>query len=115
VLQHVSAHILESVRRTDVVARLGGDEFVIVLPGVDGRAEARRIADLVAIAIERPLAYGDRELRIGASFGISIYPADGDNTDALLKIADEDMYRAKLEHRKLYASAANKPTVEFAA
>jgi diguanylate cyclase (GGDEF)-like protein len=115
VLQHVSAHILESVRRTDVVARLGGDEFVIVLPGVDGRTEARRIADLVAIAIERPLAYGDRELRIGASFGISIYPADGDNTDALLKIADEDMYRAKLEHRKLYASAANKPTVEFAA
>jgi len=108
VLQHVSANILESVRRTDVVARLGGDEFVIVLPGVDGRTEARRIADLVATAIARPLAYGDRELRIGASFGISVYPADGDNTDALLKIADEDMYCAKLEHRKLRASAANK-------
>jgi diguanylate cyclase (GGDEF)-like protein len=105
VLQHVAASILESVRRTDVVARLGGDEFVIVLPGVDGRTEARRIADLVAIAIARPLAYGDSELRIGASVGISVYPADGDNTDALLKIADEDMYRAKLEHRKLHASA----------
>jgi diguanylate cyclase (GGDEF)-like protein len=110
VLQHVSAHILESVRRTDVVARLGGDEFVIVLPGVGEHAEARRIADLVATAIARPLAYGGRELRIGASFGISVYPADGDNTDTLLKIADEDMYRAKLEHRKLLASAANKPT-----
>jgi diguanylate cyclase (GGDEF)-like protein len=107
ILQHVAASILESVRRTDVVARLGGDEFVIVLPGVDGRTEARRIADLVATAIARPLAYGDRELRIGASFGISVYPADGDNTDALLKIADEDMYRAKLEHRKLQASAAH--------
>src|SRR5580658_8346832 len=105
VLQHVSAHILESVRRTDVVARLGGDEFVIVLPGVGELTEARRIADLVAIAIAQPLAYGGHELRIGASFGISIYPADGDNTDALLKVADEDMYRAKLEHRKLQASA----------
>jgi diguanylate cyclase (GGDEF)-like protein len=110
VLQHVSVHILESVRRTDVVARLGGDEFVIVLPGVGELAEARRIADLVAAAIARPLAYGGRELRIGSSFGISVYPADGDNTDALLKIADEDMYRAKLEHRKLQASAANQPT-----
>ncbi|MGA2841058.1 MAG: GGDEF domain-containing protein, partial [Steroidobacteraceae bacterium] len=110
VLQHVSVHILESVRRTDVVARLGGDEFVIVLPGVGELAEARRIADLVAAAIARPLAYGGRELRIGASFGISVYPADGDNTDALLKITDEDMYRAKLEHRKLQASAANQPT-----
>jgi diguanylate cyclase len=108
-LQHVSAHILENVRRTDVVARLGGDEFVIVLPGVGERAEARRIADLVAAAIAQPLAYGGRELRIGASFGISVYPPDGDNTDALLKIADEDMYRAKLEHRKLQASVANQP------
>ena len=105
VLQHVSAHILESVRRTDVVARLGGDEFVIVLPGVGEPAEAQRIAELVAAAIAQPLAYGGRELRIGASFGISVYPADGDNTDALLKIADEDMYRAKLEHRKLRATA----------
>jgi diguanylate cyclase (GGDEF)-like protein len=110
VLQHVSAHILESVRRTDMVARLGGDEFVIVLPGVGELTEARRIADLVAAAIARPLAYGEHELRIGASYGLSLYPADGDNTDTLLKVADEDMYRAKLENRKLQASAADMPT-----
>jgi diguanylate cyclase (GGDEF)-like protein len=115
VLQHVSALILASVRKTDVVARLGGDEFVIVLPNVGEPAEARRIADMVAAAITQPLAYGGRELRIGASFGISVYPADGDNTDALLKIADEDMYRAKLEHRKLQASAGNRPEGAFAA
>jgi len=107
VLQHVSAHILESVRRTDVVARLGGDEFVIVLPGVGELTEARRIADLVAAAIARPIVYGGRELRIAASYGISVYPSDGDNTDALLKIADEGMYRAKLKHRKLQESAAS--------
>jgi diguanylate cyclase (GGDEF)-like protein len=110
VLQHVSARILESVRRTDVVARIGGDEFVIVLPGVGVLTEARRIADLVATAIARPLAYGDHELRTGASVGISVYPVDGDSTDALLKIADEDMYRAKLERRKLQATAADNPT-----
>jgi diguanylate cyclase (GGDEF)-like protein len=94
ILQHVSAHILESVRKTDMVARLGGDEFVIVLPGVGEPTEARRIADLVTAAVERPLAYAGRELRIGVSFGISVYPGDGNTTDALLKVADEDMYRA---------------------
>jgi diguanylate cyclase (GGDEF)-like protein len=109
VLQHVAAHILESVRKTDMVARIGGDEFVIVLPGVGELTEARRRADLVALAIAQPLAYAGLELRIGASFGISVYPADGDNTDSLLKIADEDMYRAKLKHRKLQASAVNQP------
>jgi diguanylate cyclase (GGDEF)-like protein len=107
VLQHVSAHILESVRKTDLVARIGGDEFVIVLPSVGELTEAGRIADLVAAAISKPLAYGGRELRIGVSFGISVYPTDGDNTDALLKVADENMYRAKLEHRKLQASTAD--------
>jgi diguanylate cyclase (GGDEF)-like protein len=107
VLQHVSAHILESVRKTDMVARLGGDEFVIVLPGVGEPAEARRIADLVAAAIARPLAYAGGELRIGVSFGISVFPADGASTDALLKIADEEMYRAKLKHRKLTAPAVD--------
>ena len=96
VLQHVAAHILESVRRTDIVARIGGDEFVIVLPGVGERSEASRIDDLVGAAIARPVAFGGRDLRIAASFGISVYPADGDTTDALLKIADENMYRAKL-------------------
>jgi diguanylate cyclase (GGDEF)-like protein len=110
VLQHVSTHIVESVRKTDMVARLGGDEFVIVLPGVGEPAEARRIADLVAAAIARPLAYGGGELRIGVSFGISVYPADGDNTDALLKIADEDMYRAKLKRHKVATPAADQTT-----
>jgi diguanylate cyclase (GGDEF)-like protein len=115
ILQHVSAHILESVRKTDMVARLGGDEFVIVLPGIGDRTEARRIANLVTAAVERPLAYAGHELRIGVSFGISVYPADADNTDALLKLADEDMYRAKLKHRKLEAAAADRPTGPLAA
>jgi diguanylate cyclase (GGDEF)-like protein len=105
VLQHVAARILESVRRTDVAARLGGDEFVVLLPNVGDVAEAARIADLMATAIAQPLAYGDGELRIRTSLGISIYRADGATTDSLLKAADAEMYRAKLERRKLIRNA----------
>lgn len=98
VLQRVSRRILESVRHTDIAARIGGDEFIVILPGIGDRKEASRIADLVVEAIGQP-DFNGPEVRIGASFGVSIYPCDGLNTDALLKMADEDMYRAKLRRR----------------
>jgi len=98
VLQDVARRILDGVRRTDFAARIGGDEFVVILPGVSDRREARRVADLVMTSIEQPVSFNGRELKVGGSVGISIYPEDGANTDTLLKVADEDMYRAKLRH-----------------
>jgi diguanylate cyclase (GGDEF)-like protein len=103
VLQHVSGQILKSVRVSDMVARIGGDEFVIVLPGISDRGEANRIGQNVASAVARPLVFGGRDLSMGTSYGVSVYPADGDSADALLKVADENMYRVKLVHRKTHA------------
>ena len=97
VLQHVSRRILDSVGPADTAARIGGDEFVVILPGVSDRLEASRSADRVVDAIERESSVNGHEVCVGASFGISIYPDDGAHTDALLKMADEDMYRAKLK------------------
>jgi diguanylate cyclase (GGDEF)-like protein len=90
---------MASVRRTDTVARIGGDEFVIVLPGVGDRGEASRIAEVVMAAISHPVAVAGRELVVGASLGISVCPTDATDTDSLLKIADESMYRVKMTHR----------------
>jgi diguanylate cyclase (GGDEF)-like protein len=99
VLTDVSRRILDHVRHTDFAARIGGDEFVVILPGVSDRNEASRVADLLVNAIEQPVLFNNRELRVGGSIGISIYPDDGAHTDALLRFADEDMYRAKLRRR----------------
>lgn len=100
VLQHVARQICSAVRKSDSVARIGGDEFVIVLPGVADRGEAERLAQAVAGAISLPLQMDGRPLSVGASFGISLYPLDGRNADALLRVADESMYRMKLSHRR---------------
>jgi diguanylate cyclase (GGDEF)-like protein len=100
VLQNVSRRILENIRRTDVAARMGGDEFVVVLHGISERAEANRIASLMADAIGEPAVISGRELRVGASYGLSIFPVDGVTTEALLKIADESMYKAKGRRRR---------------
>jgi GGDEF domain-containing protein len=45
-------------------------------------------------------------LVIGASFGVSVCPIDGNDADTLLKIADESMYEVKLTHSSRRASLA---------
>lgn len=77
-----------------IVARLGGDEFAIVCH-VHHQADAitigRRIIDLV----EQPVLHDGSLLRVSASLGIAIAPADGGDADTLLKNADLALYRAK--------------------
>jgi len=106
VLKHVASQLVSGVRGSDFVARIGGDEFVIVLPGVGDRNEAGRIVDLVAAAITTPVEIDRQPLVIGASFGVSVCPIDGNDADTLLKIADESMYKVKLTHRSRRASLA---------
>ena len=112
VLKHVASQLVSSVRGTDIVARIGGDEFVIVLPGVGDRSEAGRMVDLVAAAITTPVEIDGQPSVIGASFGVSMCPTDGNDADTLLKIADEGMYKIKLTHRSRRASLAASQRVQ---
>jgi diguanylate cyclase (GGDEF)-like protein len=100
VLQHVARQISAVIRRMDAVARVGGDEFVVVLPGITEPGEAERLAQAVATAIFAPLRMDGGALSVKVSYGISTYPADGEDADALLRAADARMYRMKLLHRR---------------
>ncbi len=99
VLRDVSRRVLAGIRGTDVAARVGGDEFVILLPGVSERADARRMAELIGRVVSEPIEFDGLQLRVGSSTGIAMYPDDGRDTETLLKIADEDMYRTKMSRR----------------
>jgi diguanylate cyclase (GGDEF)-like protein len=100
VLKHVASQVLASVRRTDAVARVGGDEFVIALTGVSSRDVVLQIAKTIAAAVSIPVEIDEKTLvAVRASLGVSLYPENGKDVDALLKRADESMYKMKLTHR----------------
>lgn len=102
VLREAAARLAGCVRKADTLARQGGDEFVIVIPDLAQNEDCGVVAEKILRALEPPFRADGREYRIGASIGISVYPADAGDGDALLRNADAAMYRAKQSGRNHY-------------
>lgn len=94
-LQEVARRLQHAVRASDTVGRLGGDEFVVLLEEVGTRAAAEALAQKLRREIAQPLELGGSTVRVAASIGIALYPADGDGLDPLLAHADQAMYADK--------------------
>ncbi len=98
-LQLVAGRLRNSLGKGDLIARLGGDEFAVILNSIASPDEAAEISGRLIEALKTPYAIDGFEIVIGASVGIALAPADGDNADELLKNADMALYRAKSEGR----------------
>lgn len=94
-LKSVANRLKGYVRRMDSVARLGGDEFGFVIPEITNVHGASAVAKKILSSFSKPFAVDGREIHITASIGISLYPANGENVEELVKNADIAMYRAK--------------------
>lgn len=77
----------------------GGDEFAIILTDAGNPDHIMPVAAQIIRALSDPFLAGEACSHIGASIGITLYPADGTNSEELLKKADTAMYRAKEEGR----------------
>jgi len=94
-IKEISGRLISVVREGDTVARLGGDEFGILLDEVASPDDVLPIADKLLGCLAEPFHLAGQELFITGSIGISCYPDDGSDQDALLKHADVALYRAK--------------------
>ncbi len=99
-----------TVREADTVGRYGGNEFAILLTEVSRAADAALIAGKVIAALGSIKHIGDHDLCLTASIGISIYPDDGKDADALIRCADAAMCRAKRQGLGSYAFHIGPPT-----
>ena len=94
-LKEVAKRLLGLVRQSDIVARLGGDEFIVVLNNPKGIEKITSIATSVVSSINEPMEILGEVLRVGASVGIAMFPADASTCVDLIKNADTAMYVAK--------------------
>ncbi len=96
-LQEIALRLTQGLRTSDVVARLGGDEFVVLLQEITETEQVAAIARKIIATVQQPILLENQECQVTASVGISMYPTDTMDEQALMKNADIAMYLAKDE------------------
>ncbi len=94
-LREVARRISATVRDSDVVSRLGGDEFVVVLSEIASSDDASLVAQKLLELVSAPVLVEGHRVHVSPSIGISLFPADGETADDLIRHADAAMYHAK--------------------
>jgi diguanylate cyclase (GGDEF)-like protein len=115
VLHEAGRRIQAVVRQGDTLARFGSDEFALLVSGLPGPDEAGIVATKLIAALQPPFYVEGRELFLTLSVGVSLYPDDGADAEALLKNAGTALHRAKEGGRdsfQLYTPAMNEKAAE---
>jgi diguanylate cyclase (GGDEF)-like protein len=94
-LQEIARRLSSCVRDGDTLARQGGDEFVFVLQPPAGEQDADSVAQRARAALAAPMRIDGIDIHTSASFGVAVYPRDGERVEVLLANADSAMYHAK--------------------
>lgn len=102
-LRSAAQVLRERLRQGDLIARLGGDEFVVLLEDVDGSQAAAAVASNLIDRFRQPFVLGGgRDVYVGLSIGISMFPGDGDRAEVLIQNADAALYSAKEHGRNTF-------------
>ena len=102
-LQEAARRFLACMRESDTVARLGGDEFAVILGDLTDTGHVDDVAQKIIDRLAQPFYLGSEVIYASASIGITLYPNDASDLDALMKNADQAMYVAKNRGRNRYS------------
>lgn len=102
VLVAAAQRLQQCIRPIDTLSRVSGDEFAILLTGMHESTEIASVANAMRDAFVEPVVVNSHALNVSFSLGISLYPEDGKDFDAILKAADTAVNSAKAAGRNTY-------------
>jgi diguanylate cyclase (GGDEF)-like protein/PAS domain S-box-containing protein len=84
-------------RENDTISRIGGDEFIILLTDISQRDHIELIIRHLFERFAAPVPIPGKDLKIPVAFsvGIAVFPEHGEDSDTLIRHADEAMYHIK--------------------
>ena len=97
-LNAVAQRLRQSIRDQDTVARVGSNRFALAVAGVADAADAAHFVESrVRACFDRSFTLNGEEVRIAATAGIALYPADADGAESVFANAEAALRRAKLQ------------------
>jgi len=95
VLTEIGERMRQITGEAGFIARLGGDEFTLVFPYSGDSQEVELRAEQLVNGFKRPLVIDHREVSVGVSCGVAMFPEHGRDATSLLRAADAALFRAK--------------------
>lgn len=106
VLSAIAQRLRSGLREHDLVGRLGGDEFAVLVQPLRQASDLERLIAHLEQRVCTPLDLGPAGTVLpGISVGEAIFPLHGDSAAALMRHADEAMYRRKRARRSAPAGS----------
>lgn len=96
VIQAFANKIKGSLGEMDILGRIGGDEFTIFVKDYTSKEEVMVLATKIVQSFQQPSIIDGNEFQISTSIGIAFYPRHGKDYEAVLRRADQALYKAKL-------------------
>lgn len=94
-LKEISKRLESCSQAGSITGRFGGDAFVVILPDIHKESEIIAVINKITHDIAQPAIYGEVELIVTASIGVSVFPEDGDTPEVLIRNADTAMHKVK--------------------
>lgn len=91
----VAEALKTEIRRYDLLSRFGGDEFVLLLFDYDGPEQIHELLSRLISKLDQGFMLDGDSYQVTASFGVSLFPSDGETVAELMGNADAAMYQAK--------------------
>jgi diguanylate cyclase (GGDEF)-like protein len=114
-LRQVADRLRTQSQGINTVARIGGAEFAVLIENQENVTDTSTCAQRLVEQLSGPYVLGRKDCHITLSIGISIFPSDGNDSQALLKAAEVAMHRAKETGQNnylYYSPSMNVHTVE---
>ncbi len=112
-LMEAARRLRACVREHDTVARMGGDEFTLLITELDMHPRLESLLQKLLHTLSAPFELHHERVFVSASIGVTLYPDDGNEVEALYKNADQAMYEAKKGGRNRFSYFT--PTLQEAA